>query len=153
MQALPNAVRERLPPPLQKFKSSVRGWLCQLYYANPKLHFEVWNLGERRGLLEIGLHFESRDHAENEMLLRGFDRHMVEIKAALGSQWEAEQWDKGWTKVYETIPYEPFNVVLLNTVSKRLAKAMIVLTPIFDDISRSYLYPSKDKLAEKTTSL
>lgn len=136
MQALPNAVRQQLPLPLQKFKSSVRGWLCQLYYADPGWHYEVWNLGERRGLLEIGLHFESKNSATNSTLLAGFLSHMVEIKATLGPQWEAEQWDKGWTKVYETVPYEPFSIELLDTISGRLAKAMTVLTPILDDLSR-----------------
>lgn len=136
MQALPNGVREQLPPPLRKFRSSVRAWLCQLYYTDPRLHYEVWNLGERRGLLEIGLHFESQDHARNTALLAGFSRHMVEVKARLGPQWEAEPWDKGWTKVYETVPYEPFSTEVLDTVSRRLAKAMVVLTPIFDDLRK-----------------
>jgi len=135
MQALPNVVRERLPPSLRKFKSSVRGWLCQLYYADPRVHYEVWNLGERRGLLEIGLHFESQDHAKNTALLAGFSRHMVEVKASLGPQWEAELWDKGWTKVYETVPYEPFSDEALQTVAARLARAMIVLQPIWEAVS------------------
>jgi hypothetical protein len=134
MLALPGATRRHLPRELSNFKAATRGWLCQLYYHDPRLHYEVWNLGERRGLLEIGLHFESRDHAANEALLRGFDRHMVEVKAALGPQWEAERWDKGWTKVYETIPYEPFSDKLLEVVSKRLAKAMVVLQPIWEKV-------------------
>ena len=134
MHALPAAVRERLPPPLQKFRATPRGWLCQLYYRDPRLHFEVWNLGERRGLLEIGLHFESKDHVVNERLLRGFFRHMVEVKATLGPQWEAEYWDKGWTKVYETLPYEPFSTELLASVAQRLARAMTVLQPIWDEL-------------------
>lgn len=85
-------------------------------------------------MLEIGLHFESRDQAENETLLRGFDRRMVEVKAALGPQWEAEMWDKGWTKIYETVPYEPFSNKLLETISKRLARAMMVLQPIWEEV-------------------
>ena len=72
MQALPSATREHLPPPLRKFKSASRGWLCQLYYRDPRLHYEVWNMEERRGLLEIGLHFESKDRAKNLALLAGF---------------------------------------------------------------------------------
>jgi hypothetical protein len=136
MQALPAAVREQLPQPLRKFRTSGRPWLCQLYYADPGLHYEVANLGERRGLLEIGLHFESRNSAVNCALLASFLSHMVEIKATLGPQWEAEQWDKGWTKVYETVPYEPFTAQLLGTVSGRLARAMIVLTPMLNDLSR-----------------
>ncbi|HKZ69267.1 MAG TPA: hypothetical protein VJ020_04255, partial [Anaerolineales bacterium] len=102
MHALPAAAREHLPPHLQKFKAASRGWLCQLYYRDPRLHYEVWNLGERRGLLETGLHFESRERHVNEALLRGFFPHMIEIKATLGPGWEAEYWDRGWTKVYET---------------------------------------------------
>ena len=105
MTALPGATRERLPRELQRLRSFHRAWLCQLYYRDARLHWEVWNLGERRGRLEIGLHFESRDRAVNAALLAGFSRRMVEVKASLGPQWEAEPWDKGWTKVYETVPY------------------------------------------------
>jgi hypothetical protein len=60
---------------------------------------------------------------------------MVEVKAKLGPQWEAEPWDKGWSKVYETLPYEPFSDALLAAVSKRLAKAMGVLQPIWDELN------------------
>jgi hypothetical protein len=134
MHALPAATRGHLPASLRGFKSHVRGWLCQLYYRDPLLHYEVWNLGERRGRIEIGLHFESRDRAKNSALLAGFSRRMVEVKARLGPQWEAEQWDKGWTKVYEAVPYEPFSAVFLGNVSQRLAKAMIILTPMLDDM-------------------
>ncbi|MEK6573278.1 MAG: hypothetical protein AABZ58_03030 [Chloroflexota bacterium] len=136
MHALPAAAREHLPPHLQKFRAAPRGWLCQLYYRDPRLHYEVWNLGERRGLLEIGLHFESREREVNEALLRGFFLHMIEVKATLGPGWEAEYWDRGWTKVYETIPHEPFSTALLEKVSKRLARAMTVLTPIWEDVQK-----------------
>lgn len=134
MRELPAAVRRQLPGPLQKFRTAGRSWLCQLYYSNPKLHYEFWNLGERRGVLEIGLHFESPDRALNERLLHGFMQYMMDIKVTLGRQWEAEYWDKGWTKVYETIPREPFSADLLDTVSRRMAKSMTILTPILDDI-------------------
>jgi hypothetical protein len=134
MIALPAAVRENVPPNLQKFKSMTRSWLCQLYYGDPRLHYEVWNMGERRGVLEIGLHFESKEHAVNEALLRGFCLHMIEVKAKLGAGWEAEQWDKGWTKVYETIPYEPFSTDLLARVGKRLGRAITIMQPIWDGL-------------------
>jgi hypothetical protein len=134
MLALPAATRGHLPPPLSKFKAATRGWLCQLYYRDPRLHYEVWNMGERRGLFEIGLHFESRDPSENAALLAGFSRNMIEVKATLGPQWEAEQWDRGWTKVYETLPYQPFGDDLLQAVSARLAQAITVLQPIWNGL-------------------
>lgn len=134
MAALPEATRAHLPAHLKKFKSMHRSWLCQLYYRDSRLHYEVWNLGERRGLIEIGLHFESRDRAQNSALLAGFSRRMVEVKAHLGPQWEAEAWDKGWTKVYETVPYEPFSDDVLEAISVRLARAIEVLQPIWEEL-------------------
>jgi hypothetical protein len=135
MRALPAAVRPQLPAPLRAFKTSGRSWLCQFYYRDPALHYEVWNMGERRGRLEIGLHFESRDHARNTALLAGFSRHMVEVKDTLGAQWEAEQWDRGWTKVYETVPYAPFDDDYLRAITARLARAITVLHPIWEAVT------------------
>ena len=134
MQALPAATRACLPAGLRKFRSAHRSWLCQLYYRDPNLHYEVWNLGQARGKLELGLHFESRNHDVNMALLNGFARRMVEVKATLGPQWEAEQWDRGWTKVYETVPYEPFSDETLEAIAARLARAMSVLQPIWDGL-------------------
>ena len=134
MLALPDATRAELPAGLRKFRSTHRSWLCQFYYHDPNLHYEVWNMGEQRGKLELGLHFESRDHAVNSALLAGFSRRLVEVKATLGPQWEAEQWDRGWTKVYETVPYEPFSDETLHAIAKRLATAMTVLQPIWDSL-------------------
>ncbi len=132
MARLPAATRPHLPPALRQFRSAHRSWLCQLYYGDPRLHYEVWNLGERRGRLEIGLHFESRNREENLALLRGFSKHMVAVKAALGAQWEAEHWDKGWAKVYETVPYEPFSEATLEATAARLARAITVLQPLWE---------------------
>ena len=133
-QSLPAATRAQLPPELRKFRTAARSCLVQLYYADPRLHYEVWNLGQERGLMEIGLHFESHDRATNDRCLAGFQRHMFEVKAALGADWEAEPWDKGWTKVYTTIERESFTGEYLDRVAQQLAGAMQVLQPMFEDI-------------------
>ena len=109
----------------------------QFYYSDPLLHYEVVTLGERRGKLEIGLHFESRDPDTNSRLLDGCMQHLFEIKAELGDHVEAEMWDRGWTKVYETIPLEAFNEDYVNRVADRLAKMMVVLQPIYETVSDS----------------
>jgi hypothetical protein len=136
MQSLPGAVRRHLPAPRQRFRTSIRSWLCQLYYRDPRLHYEVWNFGQRRGLLEVGLHFESRDRATNQRYLARYQRCMFEVKAALGREWEAEPWDKGWTKVYTTLPLEDFADDYLERVASVLAQAILVLQPIFEDGER-----------------
>lgn len=136
MRALPNAVRAQLPRSLQAFKTNLRPWLVQFYYANAQLHYEVVTHGERRGILEIGLHFESRNSDENARLLNGFMQHLFEIKAELGDHVEAEMWDKGWTKVYETLPLETMNDNYLNRVAERLARMIQVLQPIWEQVAR-----------------
>jgi hypothetical protein len=134
MLALPGAVREQLPPPLRKFRTTTRSWLCQLYYRDPLLHYEAWNLGRQRGLMEIGLHFESKNRAVNARYLAGFQHHLFEVKAALGPEWEAEPWDKGWTKLYRVIELEGFSQAYLDQVARLMARAITVLQPIFEEI-------------------
>jgi hypothetical protein len=134
MRAIPPATRAQLPRKWQNFKTNVRPWLVQLFYADSLLHYEVVTLGERHGVLEIGLHFESRNPAVNAQLLDGFMRHLFEIKADLGDGFEAEMWDKGWTKVYETIPLEAFDAAYVDRVAARLAQIIVVMQPILEGI-------------------
>ena len=130
MRALPEAIRPRLVKRWRDFQVAGRAWLVQLYYDDPRVHYEVWNLGSRRGRLEIGLHCESRDAALNVRYLEGMSSHLFEIKAQLGASFEAEPWDKGWTKVYETIPLELFDSDYLERVAARVAQVIDVLEPI-----------------------
>ena len=134
MRALPPVIRAKLDKRLQDFQSAGRSWLVQLYYDDPYIHYEIWNLGERRGRLEIGLHFESRTAGLNARLLEGIMSRLFEIKAELGPSFEAEPWDKGWTKVYEAIPLEPFSAEYLEQVATRVAEVMSVLEPIRRDL-------------------
>ena len=136
MRALPGVMRTKLPKKLQSFQANTRAWLTQVYYTDPRLHYEVWNLGPRRGRLEIGLHFESQNSEVNARILAGFMQRLFEIKAELGEQVEAEMWDKGWTKVYETIELETFDEAYLDRVADRLAKMIVVLQPIFEKLMR-----------------
>ncbi len=135
LRAIPPATQAKLPQELQDFKVARRSWLVQLYYTDPLIHYEVVTLGVKRAQLEIGLHFESRNVAVNERLLNGFMQHLFEIKAELGEGFEAEMWDKGWTKVYETIPMETFDAAYVDRVAGRLAQVIVVLQPILEEVS------------------
>jgi hypothetical protein len=59
----------------------------------------------------------------------------LEIKAELGDGFEAEMWDRGWTKVYETIPLETFSEAYLDRVAGRLAQVIVVLQPILEHLT------------------
>jgi hypothetical protein len=132
MQGLPDALRLHLPEPLSHFKWRARSWLTQVYYDEPDFHFEVWALpGNTR--LELGLHFESRNRLHNSHLLRAMGERLVEIKARLGPQVEVEAWDKGWSKVYETVPRAAFTPDYMASVAARLAELMTVLQPMLEE--------------------
>ena len=129
MQRIPVAVGSKLPPSLRDFQWRARSHLVQLYYGDPDLHFEVWSL-RRLGRLEIGLHFESRDRAFNERMFLFFDRYIIEIKAQLGKSVEVERWDRGWARIFESIPLPPFDETSLENVSTSLAKMISLLQPL-----------------------
>ena len=104
---------------------------CQFYEDEPRLHYEVVRTSLRFGdRLELGLHLESRSPQVNDALLAYFQSRLVEIKAGLGDGFEAEQWDRGWAKVYETIPLLPYNAVFLEQVGGRMARIIIFLHPM-----------------------
>ncbi|HVO42701.1 MAG TPA: hypothetical protein VMT34_08765 [Aggregatilineales bacterium] len=133
MKNVPLITKSQLPKALQSFKQTLLPWLVQLYYDDRYLHYEVAKLPEKYGAnrIEIGLHFESRDHGLNNALLRGFDRYLLEVRDAVGEDWWAEPWIRGWTKIYTTIQYQTIDQALLEETGMQLAKAMVVLQPIY----------------------
>ncbi|GAB4521881.1 MAG: hypothetical protein Kow0047_32690 [Anaerolineae bacterium] len=132
MRRLPDEIQSRLPPNMPRFKARVWNWGCHLYEETPRLHYETVRTSVRFGdRLEMGLHFESRSPQVNQALLAFFQEHLVEVKASLGEGFEAEPWDRGWTKVYETIPLQPYDHEFLAHVADRMAQIITVLDPLF----------------------
>ncbi len=132
MSALPDAVTRFLPSGPHLRRGRLWSFGVQLYDDDPRFHYEVARVPVRLGdRLELGLHFESRNATDNRSLLDGFVARMIEIKAELGDDVEAELWDKGWTKVYETLPLETYSAAYLQVVARRLAKMVTVLHPVY----------------------
>lgn len=130
LRALAAEVRERLPVERQGFLWRQRGGLVQFWYEHPRLHFEVW-FHRRIEHLEVGLHFEA-DRPTNVKLLEFFDEHLLIAKADISERVEAEQWDRGWTRVYEMLPLRPLDDVFLDEVADRLTSTVTVLQPLLE---------------------
>src|ERR1700746_1605233 len=95
-------LKTTLPEPLRRFEVG-RGHsrLLKIHYGRPDLHFEAWHhTGD--GRLEVGLHFEGTA-ALNDSAFDYFRARMVEVKAQLPRA-ELEPWDRGWSRLYETLP-------------------------------------------------
>jgi len=136
MAALPEAVQRCLGEELRLKRGRTWPWGVQLYVDDPRYHYEISRVAPRLGdRLELGLHFESKNPADNRLLLAGFDARLVEIKDGLGDGASAELWDRGWAKVYETVPLEPYSESYLRTVAGRMAVLIRVLHPIYQALT------------------
>ncbi len=127
---LRKGVKARLPAPLRTFSSARgRGRLMKLHYGHSEFHFEAWHhTGD--GRLEIGLHFEGTNE-ENEAAFDFFRGRVIEIKANLPRA-ELEPWDRGWSRLYETLPALQLDDRALDAAIEKMSDYIVVLQPLLD---------------------
>lgn len=119
-------VRERLPDDLRDFQWEA-SFLAKLWFGNHDLHYEV-TPRERAGAIEIGLHFEA-DPLTNARLLAAFRANAKVVRRALANA-RIEEWDRGWCRVWEPLPYRKADVALAKELADRIATYVIALEPI-----------------------
>lgn len=112
----------------KQFKVGETRWFFQVYFGRERrIHYEVARSYARAGRrLEIGLHLESCNKELNSALLNGFLRYLLELRTKLQSNIVAEQWDRGWAKIYEAYPSEA-----LTEDAQRLATIINVIQSIY----------------------
>lgn len=119
-------VRERLPDEIRDFQWEA-SFLAKLWFGNHDLHYEI-TPRERAGVIEIGLHFES-DPLTNARLLAAFQANANVVRSAL-PQAKLEQWDRGWCRVWEALPYRRADLDLARELAGRVAAYVVALEPI-----------------------
>jgi hypothetical protein len=129
--AVRDRLRDRLPNRLAAFRDHTSHRQMQIYYQRPKLHYEIWTNG-RDQHIEIGLHFEEGPDSTVE-LIRFFDRHILEIKHALGPEVELERWTNSWGRIFQLLPYQPLTENLAIEVADRTVNMVLVLQPLLDE--------------------
>ena len=107
----------------------------KLYYSEPAFHYEAWHHAGA-GRLEVGLHFESTA-VENDAAFDFFRSRIVEVKAGLPRA-ELEPWDRGWTRLYETIPAARLDDDVLAGGVRCMAAYVITLQPLLDEFMRRH---------------
>ena len=129
LDLLPDLVRQQVPPDLNGFQViGPTGSLVKLHYQRPTVHYEVW-LRRRQKQVELGLHFEG-DRDSNLRSLELLSQRSEDIRASLGPGVEVAPWDKGWTRVHETLPWEPLGDDFLVEVSLKLSGMIRTLEPL-----------------------
>jgi hypothetical protein len=125
---LRKGVKSRLPADLKAFQTS-RGHsrLLKLHYGHPEIHYEAWH-HTGAGRLEIGLHFEGTADA-NRRAFDYFRARMVAVKALLPRA-ELEPWDRGWSRLYETLAAPQLDEHVLDRAIECLEAYITTLEPM-----------------------
>jgi len=125
---LRKALKARLPLELRSYDTSRgHGRLFKLHYDRPEFHYEAWH-HTVAGRFEVGLHFEGSADA-NRHAFDFFRSRMVEVKARLPRA-ELEPWDRGWSRLYETLPAAQLDEAVLEDASDRLCAYITTLEPL-----------------------
>lgn len=125
---LRKGLKARLPAELRGFQTiRGRGRLMKVHFGEPAYHYEAWHhAGAAR--LEVGLHFEA-SAAENEAAFEFFRARIVEVKAGLPRA-ELEPWDRGWSRLYETIPAARLDQAVLDRGIDLVHDYVVTLQPM-----------------------
>ncbi|HYM97421.1 MAG TPA: hypothetical protein VET26_08975 [Candidatus Sulfotelmatobacter sp.] len=126
--ALRKKLKETLPSNLRGFHSARgRGRLIKVHYGDPEFHYEAWHhTGD--GRLEVGLHFEGPAD-RNRRAFEFFRVHVLEGKAGLPHA-ELEPWDRGWVRLYETIPAPHLDEGVVERGAQTMAAYIVLLQPL-----------------------
>jgi len=132
---LRKGVKATLPPAMRDFQTTRgRGRLMKLHFGEPALHYEAWHHAGQ-GKLEVGLHFEST-RAENDAAFEWFRSRMVEVKASLPRA-ELEPWDRGWSRLYETLPAARLDDGVVRDAVECMSAYVVTLQPLLEQFLRS----------------
>ena len=134
-----STLRKELPDQHRAFRTRRFGHLMKIHFDNERIHYEVW-VDTRRQLIELGLHLEDGP-ASTLAYLQQLDRHILEIKHALGPSCELGRWTLSWGHLIETWPLETLSRELRETVSDRLALYITTLQPLLEE-TQSALSPA-----------
>ena len=133
--ALRKDLKQQLPATLRDFRTSRRrGRLMKLHFGEPAFHYEAWH-HTGAGRLEVGLHFES-SAADNQAAFDFFRSRMVEVKAGLPRA-ELEPWDRGWSRLYETVPAARLDDQVLGQAVECMTEYVVTLQPMLEQFLRS----------------
>jgi hypothetical protein len=114
-------------------RTEVHSRLAKIWWGEDRaIHYEL-AIHERMLQLEMGLHFEATAQ-RNHSLYEAFGSHLLEIQQELGESIWLEEWDRGWTRIYETEPLLPLDDERIMSVAARLCELIDCLQPVLESI-------------------
>lgn len=127
-------LKTTLPPAMRNFQTiRGRGRLMKVHFGEPAFHYEAWHHAGA-GRLEVGLHFEA-SATENQAAFAFFRSRMVEVKAKLPRA-ELEPWDRGWSRLYETMPAARLDGAVVEDAVDCMNAYIVTLQPLLEELLR-----------------
>jgi hypothetical protein len=142
-------LRKELPEPLRGFHTRRFGHLLKIYFANERIHYEVW-VDTRREQIELGLHLEDGP-ASTLAYLEVLDRNILEIKHALGPDAELGRWTLSWGHLIENWPLDALNKELRELICRRTLLYIVTLQPMLDEVPMT-LTPAGNLVRDRARS-
>ena len=127
-RGIPPLLRADVPADLGAFQWNAINWQAKAWFGNKALHYEIW-VRHHVKIVELGLHFEA-DPLTNARLLGAFRSRAKDVKRGLGADARIEEWDKGWTRVWEPFALEKLEPAFTERIQTRFVDYVRVLEPI-----------------------
>jgi len=132
LHAVYDALTRDPPSALEGHEWRIRWSLLQIFFADPKVHYEVW-VQKKHRRIELGLHFEC-EHEESYRWAAALASRADEIMAQLGPDAELEEWTESWTRLHEVRTFEKdLTEELARETAERLARYIAVLQPVVEE--------------------
>ncbi|HUQ41248.1 MAG TPA: hypothetical protein VM052_01985 [Candidatus Limnocylindrales bacterium] len=130
-RGIPPLLRANVPAHLGAFHCTATNWQTKAWSGNKSIHYEI-TVRHHAKVVELGLHFES-DALTNARLIGAFRSRAKEVKRELGSGARLEEWDKGWSRVWEPLALEKVTPEYSEAIQRRFVDYVRALEPILRD--------------------
>jgi hypothetical protein len=131
----------QLPEGFPRPERRVMWTILQLHYGNPDVHVELQpHVG--RGMVELGLHFEGPVEQNDHWAALAASR-AAEFMAALGPEWELEEWTASWRRLHRVFRFERLTAALGREVAEDCTKALVAFQPLLAEAAGSYVLPAE----------
>jgi hypothetical protein len=104
----------------------------QLHFGEPHLHYEIWPV-RKTGQLEIGLHLEGPQEWSRATAAQ-LSIHADELRSALGSAYELEDWTASWCRLHRTVPLPKLTDATVDDVSDHLLHLIRAVQPLLSEL-------------------
>lgn len=115
-------------PAYNGWETRQRFGYVQYWRGEHRLHYEAW-VQRKTQRLEIGLHFEG-DREWSYACAGVLAEHAVEVAAAVGPEWELEEWTPSWTRLHRAFAAPLLTPELAEQAAERVVGLMRGMEPL-----------------------